>query len=398
MKNLKFIGSILLCLFASTAMATPQDSIVVRIDARNQEVLGAKKKGLTLKEEVGNILEKKGIVLSDSLWQQVRNAIRSEENVPQRLEFVVNGQRVVIGLMRPEINKQTREFASSPSVNSDGITVKDGREEVKISFKEGIHVKDGNEEVLIDKNGIRVNDGVEETKIIWGKSSEDKKNEPYKLYDRSGFNLNLGLNNWQGDIAGPITIAIYPAPILQSDKVLQTMGSRYVSFEWSRYANLAKGKKRAFRLGYGLGIEWYNMMFDHNRVLENNLNAINFVPKVDASGNGVDLSKNKLAISYITLPVMPHLSFGSTSAVQMIALGGYVSYRVDSWVKTKEEGSGKKNHTSGNYLLNDFRAGLRLELGLRRFPDFFFNMDLTPVFQENKGSNLQLLSFGVKLL
>lgn len=398
MKKLTLLLSILFCWTTNTLVATPQDSIIVRIDARNQEVLGAKKKGLTLKEEVGNILEKKGIVLSDSLWQQVRNAIRREENTPQRLEFMVNGQKVVIGLMRPEVNTQTREFASSPSLPAEGITIKEGRDEVKISLKEGIHVKDGNEEVLIDKNGIRVKDGIEETKIIWGKSSENKKSDEYKLYERNGFNLNLGLNNWQGDIAGPITIAIYPAPILQSDKVLQTMGSRYVSLEWSRYANLAKGNKMAFRLGYGIGIEWYNMMFDHNRVIENNLNAINFVPMVDASGNGINLSKNKLAMTYITLPVMPHLSFGEKSAVQMIAFGGYISYRVDSWVKTKEEVSGKKNHMSGNYLLNDFRGGLRLEVGLRRFPDFFFNMDLTPVFQNNKGSNLQLLSFGVKLL
>lgn len=403
MKKLKVVLSVLFVLFGSVAFAIPQDSIVVRIDARNQEVLGSSKKGLTLKEEVANILNKKGITLNDSLWQQVRQAIRKEDNAPQRLEFEVNGQKVIIGLMRPMNNIQGK--ASSPAVISDGITIKDGKrgenDEVKISLKEGIHIKDGNDEVRIDKSGIHVKDGSEETKIIWGPAQERKnKAQGVKLSDRRGFNLNFGLNNWSGDIGGGNvpTVAIYPAPLLGSDKVLNTLGSRYVSLEWTRFANLAKGKNKAFRLGFGLGVEWYNLMFDHSRVIQNNANAIAFAPLLNQAGKEVAFSKNKLAASYITLPIMPHLSFDEQSTIQMIALGGYVSYRIDSWVKTKEQGSGDKNHYSGTYLLNDIRYGGRVEVNIRHFPDLFFNMDFTPLFKEGMGANLQVYSFGLRLL
>lgn len=395
MKKMKLLLFVC-CLMGSflALAASPKDSVIVKIDTRNQEVIGASKKGQSLRDEVARILEQKGIVLTDSIWQQVRTAIRKEEEAPQRLEFTLNDQKIVIGLVRP--SESVRKYASSPRSEGDREPLS-LKEQVKISLKEGIHVKDGDEEVLIDRNGIRVNDGVEETKIIWG-SSDEKKKEGTRFYERKGFNLNLGLNNWSGELGGPVGITIYPAPLLGSDKVLNTLGSRYVAMEWMRYATLSKGKKSSFRLGYGLGIEWYNMMFDHNRVLQNNANAIAFAPMANQMGNEVTFSKNKLAATYVTLPIMPHWSFNEKSAIQMIAFGGYVSYRLDSWVKTKEKGSGDKNHYSGNYLLNDIRMGGRIEVSLRNFPDLFFNMDMTPMFQQGNGSTVQLYSFGFKLL
>ncbi len=397
MKKLKIVLSALLCMIGFSALSMPQDSVIVRIDARNQQVIGSSKKGLTLKEEVATILEKKGIVLNDSIWQQVRKAIRKEDTSPQRLEFEANGQRIVIGLMRPSTQTEPM-MASAPLDKSNGVVIRDGREEVKISLKEGIHVKDGSEEVLIDWDGIRVKDGSEETKIIWGSESTKKKEQGPNFYQRNGFDLDLGLNNWTGDLGSQIIPAVYPAPLLSSDKTLNTLGSRYVSMNWMRYANLSKGKKKAFRIGYGIGIEWYNMMFDHSRVLQNTTNGISFLPVVNDGGKEKVFTTNKLAASYVTVPIMPHFSFDVKSPIQMIALGAYVSYRIDSWVKTKEQGTGDKNHTSGSYQLNDFRVGTRFEVALRSFPDFFLNMDLSPMFQKDKGSNLQLISFGVKLL
>lgn len=393
MKKLKSM-LLAICLLGSLmAFASPKDSVIVKIDARNQEIIGSGKKGAPLKDEVARILEKKGIVLTDSLWQQVKSAIKQEGEQPQRLEFTVNDQKVVIGLVRPSESVRGKADIDVTDKNEQ----QKWKEQVKISLKEGIHVKDGSEEVMIDMNGIRVKEGDSETKIIWG-SDESKKKDGIRFYERNGFNLNLGLNNWTGEMGGPISIALYPAPLLESDKRLSPLGSRYVSMEWTRYFTISQGKKSSFRLGYGLGVEWYNMMFDHNRVIQNNANAIAFAPVVNQTGNEVTFSKNKLAVSYVTLPIMPHWSFSDKSPIQMIAIGGYVSYRLDSWVKTKEESSGDKNHYSGSYLLNDFRYGGRVEVSIRNFPDLFFNMDMTPMFQKDKGTNVQLFSFGVKLL
>lgn len=401
MRNLKLLMLFTFIGISFLGWTTPQDSIVVKIDARNQELIGAKSKGKNLKEEVAGIFEKNGISLTDSLWSEVKSAITKSENQNQRLEFSVNGKKVVMGLFQPKWEAKNEISGAAKDLSlKEGIHIKDGREEVSVSLKDGIHVKDGAEEVIVNLSGISVKDGNEKTEIIWGKDFNKKKEDGIQLMDRRGFSLNFGLNNWSGTMGGGMALAtaIYPPPLLETDKNLSPLGSRYVSMEWSRFLNLSKGKKSAFRLGFGLGVEWVNLMFDHHRIIQNNGSAINFAPVLDKQGAEIKFSKNKLAASYLTLPIMPHISFDKKSTIQMIALGGYVGYRLDSWVKTKEENSGDKNHVNGSYLLKDFRYGARMEVYIRNFPDLFFNYDVTPVFQDNKGANLNVFSFGVRLL
>jgi hypothetical protein len=82
----------------------------------------------------------------------------------------------------------------------------------------------------------------------------------------------------------------------------------------------------------------------------------------------------------------------------MISLGGYTSYRLASWTKTKEEKSGDKNKESSNFNLNQIRYGLRAEIAIRKFPDLFFNYDLSPMFASGTGLKMNGFSFGLRLL
>jgi len=102
MRNLKLLMLFTFIGISFLGWTTPQDSIVVKIDARNQELIGAKSKGKSLKEEVAGIFEKNGISLTDSLWSEVKSAITKSENQNQRLEFSVNGKKVVMGLFQPK--------------------------------------------------------------------------------------------------------------------------------------------------------------------------------------------------------------------------------------------------------------------------------------------------------
>jgi Outer membrane protein beta-barrel domain len=390
------------------------DSLLLKIDKRNQTIIGGNQdKNKSLREELEKVFQSKGLVLTDSLWQVVRGVIRTNTEGDSSLAVQIGNSKVKIGVIKSGATYTGPEKTFKMTYPNDGdkrINIKndslgkalvihsDGKEEVRVGWN-GIHVKDGKEEVHVDWNGVQVKEANgEETKVIWGQDSAKvhPKEKHLNLYERKGMNLYLGLNGLSGKMP-EMTTMIYPSPYLSTDSELKPTGSRFVSLEFARSATIARGKKSAFKLGYGISFDWYNFMFDHNRVVTKTGTATTFQPMLDAQGNEIQLSKNKLTVSYITLPIMPHFAFSKQSAIQMIGLGGYVSYRMDSWTKTIEEKNDNLKRTGSNYNISQVRYGLKAEVALRHFPDLFFNYDLTPLFEKGLGPQLTAFSFGIKL-
>ncbi len=370
-----------------------QDSLLLKIDKRNQTLIGAKDSNRTLREELEKAFDKKGIVLTDSLWQTIRQTIKSEADGDSSLSVQIGNQKVRIAIyrspLRGSVTSQESLVASQESWKNSGK-----KEEVRIGL-DGVHVKDGNEETHVTWDGVYHRDGKEVTKVIWGKDSTKVKRP--NLYSRRGLDFNLGLNTLMG---GEPEIAVaYPgAPAYVPNFTLDPLGSRYASLGISRFVTLSEGKKSAFRLGYGLEIDWYNFRFDHNRIATKGPNGVQFNTITSSTGKEIVMSKNKMSVSYLTLPIMPHFSFDKKSAVQMIAIGGYVSYRIDTWTKAVEEESGNLRKETTNLYVNPFRYGLRAEFALRHFPDLFFSYDLSPLFESGKSQEMRGLAFGIRLL
>lgn len=387
------------CLLVSQALwaKNTNDSLLLKIDKRDQKVIGANKDSKkTLREELEGVFEKKGLVLTDSLWQQIRKVIKTDSEGDSSLTMQIGNSRVKIGILKSGVKyKSDINMKSKPG----GVTIESsGKDEVRVGWN-GIHVKDGKEEVHVDWNGVHVKEpNGEETKVIWGRDSTktQSKDKKSNLYERKGFNVYIGLNGLTGKMPENV-IAIYPSPYLNSDPELKPLGSRFVSLDFSHAATIARGKKSAFKLGYGFSFDWYNFMFDHNRVVSKAASATNFQPIFDTRGDEVALKKNKLTVSYITLPIVPHVVFNKQSAIKMIGLGGYVSYRLDSWTKTIEEKSDDLTRIGSNFNLNQVRYGVKAEVALRHVGEIFFNYDLTPLFEKNYGPQLTAFSFGFKL-
>ena len=380
----KFIA--ITCLVLSTLSLYAkegQDSLILKIDKRNQTLVGAKTANRTLREELESAFEKKGLVLSDSLWQNIRQAIKTDSEGDSSISVRIGNSSVKIAIskspLRGAVDSRQSLVASPESWKNSGR-----KEEVRVGL-DGIHVKDGNEETHVTWDGVYHSDGKEVTKVIWGKDST--KNKRPNLYNRKGLNLYLGLNALSG-----------VAPASLPDFTLDPTGSRYASLEISRFVTLSESKKSAFRLGYGLEIDWYNFMFDHNRIATKGPNGVEFTTITSSTGKEVAMSKNKMSISYLTLPIMPHFAFDKKSAVQMIAIGGYISYRLDTWTKAIEEESGNLRKETSNLYVNPFRYGIRAEFALRHFPDLFFSYDLSPIFEPGKGPEMRGLAFGIRLL
>lgn len=388
--------------FAAQAAHLGQDSILLKIDKRNQTLLGTKgDKTKTLKEELTQVFEKKGLVLSDSLWQNIRKTIQSNTDLDSSVNVRIGNSQVKIAIIRSD-----REWLGQQSIATRNkpmdriIEIGTNKKEVIDIGLKGIHIKDGKEEVHVDWNGVRVKESNgEETRVYWGPDSLKAKQKKMNanFFSRDGMNLYLGLNGLSGEVP-QINTMIYPMNYLQTDTELKPFSSRYVSVEFSESLTLVKGKKSAFKLGLGISFDWYNFMFDHNRSVQKANQGAIFQPKFDAQGNEIALSKNKLTVSYINIPIMPHVVFTKNSGVQMIGLGGYVGYRIDSWTKSIEEKTENLHRVSSNFNLNQFRYGLRAEFAFKKMPSLFFNYDLSPLFEKNSSPNLTGFSFGIILL
>lgn len=375
----------LVCGVFSLSAKETQDSLLLKIDKRNQTLVGGNDSKRTLREELEAAFDKKGIVLTDSLWQSIRQAIKTDSDRDSSLSVQIGNQKVKIAINRSTV---------AGSQSTVGKNQSGKKEEVRVGL-DGVHVKDGNEETHVTWDGVYHREGKEVTKVIWGKDSTKVKRP--ELYSRKGLNFYLGLNALTGIV--PEIATPYPgaAPYVPNF-TLNPTGSRYASIEIARFVTLSEGKKSAFRLGYGLEIDWYNFMFDHNRIISKGSNGVQFTSISSSTGKEVALSKNKMSVSYLTLPIMPHFAFDKKSAVQMIAIGGYVSYRLDTWTKAIEEESGNLRKETSNLYVNPFRYGLRAEFALRHFPDLFFSYDLSPIFEPGKGPEMRGLAFGIRLL
>ena len=388
--------------FAAQAAHLGQDSILLKIDKRNQTLLGTKgDKSKTLKEELTQVFEKKGLVLSDSLWQNIRKTIQSNTDLDSSVNVRIGNSQVKIAIIRSDRDLLGQQSIAARNKPMDRIIeIGTNKKEVIDIGLNGIHVKDGKEEVHVDWNGVRVKESNgEETRVYWGPDSlkAKQKKENANFFSRDGMNLYLGLNGLSGEVP-QINTMIYPMNYLQTDTELKPFSSRYVSVEFSESLTLIKGKKSAFKLGLGISFDWYNFMFDHNRLVQKANQGAIFQPKFDAQGNEIALSKNKLTISYINIPIMPHVVFSKNSGVQMVGIGGYVGYRIDSWTKSIEEKTENLNRVSSNFNLNQFRYGLRAEFAFKKLPNLFFNYDLSPLFEKNSSPNLAGFSFGIRLL
>jgi hypothetical protein len=393
----KFIA--IICLVVSVfnlSAKERQDSLILKIDKRNQTLIGGKDSKRTLKEELELAFDKKGLVLTDSLWQNIRQAIKTDSDGDSSLSVRIGNSSVKIGIHKSGVGSRESGVESPKSeVRSSESWKNSGKkEEVRIGL-DGVHVKDGNEETHVTLDGVYHREGKEVTKVIWGKDTTKAKRP--NLYSRRGLDFNLGLNTLVG---GEPEIAVaYPgAPAYIPNFTLDPLGSRYASLGISRFVTLSEGKKSAFRLGYGLEIDWYNFRFDHNRIATKGPNGVQFNTITSSTGKEIVMSKNKMSVSYLTLPIMPHFSFDKKSAVQMVAIGGFVSYRIDTRTKAVEEESGNLRKETTNLYVNPFRYGLRAEFALRHFPDLFFSYDLSPLFESGKSQEMRGLAFGIRLL
>lgn len=204
------------------------------------------------------------------------------------------------------------------------------------------------------------------------------------------FNFDLGTNNYLQDGKFP-----------DSDNQLYSVrpwGSWYLAINSVQRTRLGKN----FFLEWGFGMSWYNFKFQKDNVLiMEDDNGVVFTE----DNRDVSFKKSKLSISYLNASLVPVFDFGDNNRKPRlweghhdsfrIGIGPYMGYRVGSHSKlVYTDGGREKDKDRDNFYLENFRYGLRLQLGFRS-TDLFFNYDMNELFSNGRGPKLNAFSFGV---
>ncbi len=250
--------------------------------------------------------------------------------------------------------------------------------------KEVVRVREDGTETEVHVAGIKVivDESSGDTKVRVETGTRKKSDPPFRTY----FNVDLGINSYLNpDGEFPSSAAPYAT---------KGWGSWNVGLNWMASQRISKG----VHWDLGLGVQWYNFKFE-NRDFQavRGDEAIDFIQRSDVAG-----FKSKISASYLTAMTLFKVDFGQMNDQGRkgfrIAAGPYAGYRLggtSKYVYRPENGGArrKEKEATGLYL-NNFRYGIRGEVGVGRF-NFFTTYDMNTLFQKGAGPELNPITFGV---
>jgi hypothetical protein len=204
-------------------------------------------------------------------------------------------------------------------------------------------------------------------------------------------NFDFGINNYLEDGSFP--------DYNGAQYTVRPWGSWYVGINSVLHTDF--GKK--WFAEWGFGVSWYNFKFqdDNTRIDETDTGVV-----FSEDTRPYSFEKSKLEATYLNLSAIPMYSFGSSHHHSRwwhhghdsfrIGLGPYMGYRIESHSKQVYDVDGDKEveKEKDNFYLNNFRYGLKLQLGTQGI-EFFTAYDLNPLFAEGKGPDLHAITFGI---
>ena len=225
--------------------------------------------------------------------------------------------------------------------------------------------------------------------------------EYYEQHDHGtlkGLNFEYGLMNFLSDGEFPSSSDLYQ---------VKPIGSTYVGLNWNHVSYLSG----PLYLDWGGGFTWYNYKFENAATrLDPNGGELNFVEDLNINS----AIKSKLKVTYLNFSAIPMFDFGrgkrlvrvyeeddvrvafSARKGFRIGVGPYVGLRLSNKAKYifKDDDGRDKVKDKGGFFINDFRYGMRLQMGINGF-DMFVNYDFNDLFEEGSGPQLNPISIGV---
>lgn len=188
-----------------------------------------------------------------------------------------------------------------------------------------------------------------------------------------------------------VGINIWPSN--QGAPAVKPWGSWYVALNSTGTYKASKN----FHLKSSLGVSWYNFKFeDPNQIAVKTPTGLEFQDFGDDTGLPIRTgTKSKISASFVNLTLVPTVR--SNDGNFRFGAGGYAGMRLGGrgkFVSEGADGEKSKQYEKSNMYFENFRYGLRSEIGVGDFT-LFFNKDLNNLFQTGKGPEFKAMSFGI---
>lgn len=244
---------------------------------------------------------------------------------------------------------------------------------------------------------VRTSESGDTTRISIGSRDlwiiEDEGNEKVRIERRSrGFR-----NNWSGFELG-INGYLTPNNDLNFTGDAELIDLRY---EKSVIVNLNLFQqsfpliRNNLGLVTGFGVSWNNYRFDNQTRIQHTREGLNIFEIEDP------IRKNKLTLTYITVPLMLEYQTSSRKQLERFHLAGgmILGTRIGTHTKTvfDEDGKKRKEKDYSNFHVPPFRFDVTGRIGWGRV-NLFATYALNSLFKEDKGPELYPFSVGIRLV
>lgn len=215
----------------------------------------------------------------------------------------------------------------------------------------------------------------------------DLNDEPKKEKKLHGFmSYDFGFNNY-----------------LENGKFPNDFNAQYSVKPWGSW-NVAIGGglrwyvAKPFSIDLGAGFSWYNYKYQDRstRVIKTDDDVL-----FAADASGAEYLKSKTTVPYLNVSITPIVHFGKkNSGVNhrdfRIGAGVYAGYRLGGAVKYvyNLNDTHMKFRNEGDYFLSTYRYGVRALFGYKDI-NFFATYDLSTLYAEGKGPELNPICFGL---
>ena len=161
----------------------------------------------------------------------------------------------------------------------------------------------------------------------------------------------------------------------------RTWSSKSIAFYYTK--RKAFSSKLSLNYGIGLGLE--KMSLGDSATLFSNVLVNDTLNSVMIGPNPQNFSKNKLATTYLDIPVEIRFHPMGTQDGEglFLGVGGIVGLRLNAHTKWKYDNNGEtvRDKVTGKFNLNSIRYGYQIRAGFRGV-HFFYKRYVSPVFND----------------
>lgn len=236
--------------------------------------------------------------------------------------------------------------------------------------------------VRIGKKDVKVIDHKSGTEIIWGKDKRHR-HDPDR-FDGHWEGIEFGFNGFDKE-----DYSMYNS----ADKDFMSLNQgKSIEFNLNFYELNIGLAKNYVGLVSGMGFSFNNYRFDNDYTIAKGATRTEPVAL-----NPNNLSKTKLAVSYLNVPVLLEFQIPVNHNEGRLFINGGIIGGVKIGSHTKVKYGDKKDKDRSGFNLNSFNYAATARIGYKDI-SLFAKYSLTPLFQTGKGPELTPFTIGISFL